>query len=90
MLDCCEESVRDNPARRRRIARPRVRSQDYGGGAYAISSKLTVTGGSSIDSNTAYVSSPASEVADRLMLALSRGVPMLGHCERECSRRSTS
>ena len=50
---------------------PRVRSQ-YGGGVYVYDSTLTVTNGSSIDGNTAIVSSPVFALAFGIVV----GAPM--------------
>ena len=63
-----KERLRDDRARRKRCAHPRVHSQE-GGGAYVHTySKLTVTDGSSIDGNTAAtVSSLAFALASGLL-----------------------
>ena len=67
-FDRSERETRDDRARMRRCAHPRVCSQS-GGGAYVHHfSTVTVTDGSSIGGNTANVSSPAFALSSGLVV----------------------
>ena len=70
------------------VLAPHVRSQ-YGGGAYAHSSTLTVANGSSIGGNTATVSLPAlslSPLSSQLVHQMINRRSSLDRCERWTSR----